>query len=253
MEPSSSGQSESELKELYAQKLINLKLYVYEAIALQFPLGTTHTLDYEAVANRWGIQLTELTFWLREMEADSWISLTLVNSTATINWHSPAPVRGLNRLELLKLLELKHLSKKGFAFMAFKSVRPTNGILNTDSLEKDWAIAPEKVFEYAAEYQSRDIAYIYIENLDINWVEMPPYWEPTLLNKRSGMLRQHGLLWFALRSENPQSLPVQSIRVSAIATNWDFDTQDVIRYLRRLNNLGLIKADLSQVNITWYW
>lgn len=253
LEPTDSGQTEAEIKASYNSGLMNLKLYVYEAIAFQFAFGTIHTFDYEAFATRWGVKLTDLAFWLRDMERRSLITLTLVNGTATINWHSPAPVRGLNRAELQKLLELKHLSKKGYAFIAFKAVRPTNGILDTSSLEISWAIAPEKVFEYAAEYQSRGIASIYIENVSINWVEMPPYWEPAVVNKRSGMLRQHGYLWFAMRSENPQSLAVQAIRVSAIATNWKLDTEDVIRYLRRLNSLGVIKADLSQVSITWYW
>lgn len=252
-QPSSSGQTEAQLKELYAAKLINLKLYVYEAIALQYPFGTTHNFDYETFSNRWEIKLTDVAFWCRDMEKESLLTLTLVNSTANVTWHSPAPVKGLNRLELLKLLELKHLSKKGFAFIAFKAARPSNGILNTDSLEKDWAIAPEKVFEYAAEYQSRDIASIYIENVSINWVEMPPYWEPVILNKRSGMLRQHGYLWFAMRSENPTGTNPQAIKVSAIASNWGIETGDIIRFLRRLNNLGVIKADLSQVTVTWYW
>jgi hypothetical protein len=253
LQPTASGKSETELKELYAQKLINLKLYLYEAIAITYPFGVAHTFDYEAFATRWKVKLSEVSFWARDMERRQYLTLTLTNSTATVTWHTPAPVKGLNRAELLKLLELKLISKKGFAFMAFKAVRPTSGTLNADSLEKDWAIAPEKVFEYAAEYQSRDIATIYIENISIDWLELAPYWTRDILTKRKGMLRQHGYLWYAMRSENPAGDRIQQVRVSSLSANWDIHTQDVIRYLRRLNNLGVVRADLNQVTVTWYW
>jgi hypothetical protein len=186
------------------------------------------------------------------MEKREYIAWTLSTSIASVTWHNP-PVKGLNLAELKEMRRLKHLNEKGYILIGVKAIAPSNGLVNTDLLESLWEIAPTKIFEALAEYQSRDIAQLYLENVTIEWVEMPPYFSREKLSDRKGMYRQHGFLYHAIRCDNPEGTLTQAIKLSHLEADWKLKPADSIRYIKRLTQLKLIKADLSQLNINWYW
>ena len=188
----------------------------------------------------------------RDMEKREYIAFNIATNTASVTWHS-IPVKGLNLPELKEMRRLKLINEKGYTLIGIKAIAPSNGTINTDLLETLWQIDPTKIFEALAEYQSRDIAHLYLENITIEWVEMPPYLSREKLSDRKGMYRQHGFLYHAMRVDNPSGTLTQAIKLSHLEADWKLKPADSIRYLKRLTQLDVIKADLSQLNITWYW
>lgn len=111
-------------------------------------------------------------------------------------------------------------------------IAPNGGVINFSQLETTWAIDSNSVFEELAKYQSRDFANLYLEQLTIEWLEIPVFIAKDKLLKRLGMYREDGFLYHALRTDNPTGEQMQAIWLSRVQMDWNIDMADSIKYLK---------------------